>query len=146
MEHMLEETASVIALAAAGIFFMTGLLTGAWKYFAMMASPEVRAPHYVDIAHRASLMYSFAAILLAVFAALSPWPSVVNVAATIAPLAFFGIAILFYIKLGLENRTDSHLRDSDNKGADKGLMWALMICEIGGFAVLLAGFFWRILG
>lgn len=144
MEHLLDDAAFAVALAAAGVFFMAGLLTGAWKYSAMMASPKVQAPHYVDIAHRASLMYSFAALLLAVFASMSPWPTAVTVAATAAPLVFFAIAILFYVKLGLENRTDNHLRDSDNRGADRALMSALMLAEIGGFAVLLAGLFWRL--
>jgi len=32
METLLTNTASCLALSASGIFFMTGLLTGLWKY------------------------------------------------------------------------------------------------------------------
>ncbi len=78
---------------------MTGLLSGAWKYLSMMRSPKYRAPFYVDTAHRASLMYSFAAMALAVFAYYSVFPTWLNTAATIAPLLFFALSILIYIKL-----------------------------------------------
>ena len=58
-----------IALLSAGVLFMTGLLTGLWKYLAIARSPQARAPYYVDIAHRASLLYAFAALLMAAMAA-----------------------------------------------------------------------------
>jgi hypothetical protein len=35
MEELLNNTAPRIALIASGIFFMTGLLTGVWKYICM---------------------------------------------------------------------------------------------------------------
>src|SRR5690554_1398343 len=60
-------TTAEFTLLAAGIFFMNGLLTGVWKYVAMMRNEKARAPYYVDIAHRASLMYAFAAILIREF-------------------------------------------------------------------------------
>ena len=53
-----------LSLAASGIFLMTGLLSGILKYRRIMTSAEHRAPVYVDIAHRASLLYSFAALFL----------------------------------------------------------------------------------
>lgn len=144
MEALLTTTASAIALSLAGIFFMAGLLTGAWKYAHIHASPEAVAPYYVNIAHRAALLYSFAALLLAVFAFYSPFPSTLNVIAVILPLFFFGFAIVHYIRLGHKGETDNHFRDSENPSGDLTLMWALMIAEIGGFSVLLAGFFVRL--
>ena len=63
-------------------------------------SKEFKAPYYVDIAHRSALLHSFATMLVAVFASLSVFSARVNVIATIAPLLFFAIAILNYIKLG----------------------------------------------
>ena len=146
MENLLNQTAAVIAISSAGLFFLIGLLTGAWKYHCMTQNTEFKAPYYVDISHRAALLYAFAAILIAVFAALSAFPAWVNIMATIAPLLFFAIAILNYIKLGLQNKTSNQLRDSDNPAADKRIMTSLMTAEIGGFLVLLIGFFVRISG
>jgi hypothetical protein len=145
VNNLLEQTAPIIAIACAGLFFLVGLLTGAWKYSCMMNSEEFKAPYYVDIAHRAALLYSFAAILIAVFAYLSSFPSRVNVVATSAPLLFFAIAIANYIRLGIQNRTSNQLRDSTNPAGDRLIMGSLMVAEIGGFLVLLAGFFIRIL-
>jgi hypothetical protein len=144
MDAILDKTAPLIAISAAGIFFMVGLLAGAWKYFCMQSNERKEAPYYVNICHRAALMYAFAALLVATFAYFSIFPDMVNIIATIAPLLFFAIAIIFYAKLGLENDTDNHLRDSDMPGVDKALMTSLMIAEIGGFGVLLIGFFLRI--
>lgn len=146
MESILNQTAPLIAISSAGIFFLIGLLTGAWKYHCMTENAEFKAPYYVDIAHRAALLYSFAAILIAVFAACSAFSVWLTVTATIAPLLFFAIAILNYIKLGLQHKTNNQLRDSDNPAADKVIMTSLMAAEIGGFLVLLAGFFVKILG
>jgi hypothetical protein len=145
VEAILNETAPIIAIACAGIFFMVGLLTGAWKFSCMMKSKDFKAPYYVDIAHRAALLYSFAAILIAVFAYFSIFSNWVNILATIAPLLFFAIAIVNYIKLGVVNETTNQLRDSDNPSGDKIIMGSLMVAEIGGFFVLLVGFFIRIL-
>ena len=66
MTEIINQTAPIIAIACAGIFFMTALITGAWKYNCMMHSPEFKAPYYVDIAHRSALLYAFAALLIAV--------------------------------------------------------------------------------
>ncbi len=145
MEAILNETAPIIAISCAGIFFMVGLLTGAWKFSCMMKSKDFKAPYYVDIAHRAALLYSFAAILIAVFAYFSVFSRWVNVLATVAPLLFFAIAIVNYIKLGVVNATVNQLRDSENPAGDKIIMGSLMVAEIGGFFVLLVGFFIRIL-
>ncbi|OAI20532.1 hypothetical protein A1355_02920 [Methylomonas koyamae] len=62
----------------------------------MRQSPEAEAPHYVNVAYRAALMYAFSAQLLTVFAALSAFPDWVNTVAVIPPLLFFAIAIIHY--------------------------------------------------
>ena len=59
------ETAESLAIVSAGAFFLTGLITGVWKYKKIMASENGQAHPYEDICHRSSLMYAFAAILLA---------------------------------------------------------------------------------
>ncbi len=141
------EAASVqLSLAAAGLFFLTGLLTGVWKYAHMAASPQAQTPTYVDIAHRAALFYSFAALLIAAFAALSAWPETINFWAATAPLAFFALAIGAYVLHGLLGDTDNQFRRPHRVGpmplprhALLLFMVALSLAEIGGFLVLFAG-------
>jgi hypothetical protein len=144
MEELLAHTASRIALSCSGIFFMIGLLTGAWKYLCIRQNQKAESPHYVNIAHRAALLYAFAAQLLAVFAALSAFSDTVNTVATIFPLLFFGIAIAHYINLGLTTDSNNSIRDSTNRTKDYLILNILAVSEIGGFSVLLVGFFLRL--
>lgn len=150
---LINEPAVRLCVLAAGIFFLIGLLTGAWKYWHIARSAEARSPVYVDIAHRAALLYSFAALLLAVFAGLSRWSDTVNLVAAALPLAFFGLAIGGYVLHGVLEDTDNQFRKPHRLGAHAvpsslmtGFMWALMAAEIGGFLVLLVGAFPRIAG
>lgn len=138
--------ATRLCLVAAGVFFGTGLLTGAWKYAHMARSPQAVAPVYVDIAHRSSLLYSFAALLLAQFAALSAWDERTDLVAAALPLVFFAAAIGGYILHGLLRDTDNQFLKPYRIGtrplpapALHGFMALLMAGEIGGFAVLFAG-------
>ena len=80
----------LVATAACGVFFLTALLLGVWKWRAMLSASDHLAPHYVDTAHRAALLYSFACLVLIHFAELSPFAEPVNVAAVSFPLVFFG--------------------------------------------------------
>lgn len=135
-----------IALLGSGVFFLTGLLTGVWKYLAIMRSEKAEAPYYVNIAHRTSLLYAFAAQLLAVFAYLSVWSECTNFWATLLPLVFFGAAIFTYIVHGALRDTDNQLANPHRLGPMtlpgvliQGFMWALIVAEIGGFVVLFAG-------
>lgn len=142
----LAQPAVRLAVLAAGVFFSSGLLTGAWKYAHIARSPGAQAPVYVDIAHRSSLLYAFAALLLAQFAALSAFSPQVNWWATAVPLAFFAAAIAGYVIHGFLNDTDNQFRAPHKvgrmalpRGSLHGFVWLLMIGEIGGFAVLFAG-------
>lgn len=136
----------MLAIVAAGVFFLTGLLTGAWKYHHIHRSENAQAPAYVDIAHRSSLLYSFAALLVAVFAGLSAWDDALDFWATAAQLAFFALAIGGYIVHGFLQDTDNQLRRPHRvgntdlpKGSLETFMWLLMLAEIGGFLVLFTG-------
>jgi hypothetical protein len=140
-------TADQLCLLAAGLFFLSGLLTGLWKYRCMATSPEASAPVYVDIAHRASLMYSFAAILLREFVPYSPLGPTGTLWAVGAPLLFFALAIATYLLHGILRDTDNQLRQPHRLGQGTipgllihGFMVLLVMAEIGGFSVLLYGF------
>jgi len=140
-------TAETLCLLAAGLYFMTGLLTGLWKYRHIATSDTASAPVYVDIAHRSSLMYAFSALLLREFVPYSPLDAAGTVWAVGLPLLFFGLAIGTYVLHSLLRDTDNQLRHPHRLGRATipgvlihGFMWALVAGEIGGFAVLLFGF------
>ncbi|SEQ15945.1 hypothetical protein SAMN04488038_104135 [Solimonas aquatica] len=138
--------AADLALLSSGALLLVGMLTGRWKYRRMMASPTVQAPVYVDIAHRASLMYSFAALVLWALAQRSVFSNAVNLAAVAANLIFYVAAIAAYVLHGLLQDTDNQLRRPHRLGSGElspGLMRAFMAAltaaEIGGAGVLLLG-------
>lgn len=129
-----------LTLLAAGLIFLLALGLGVWKYRQMGTSPTHTAHPYVDIAHRSALMYAFATLLVAVFVELSAWPAAVNLTAAAVMVVFFLVAIGSYILHGAR-------RDTTNQFAHpvRGTgvtMAALIVGEMGGFAVLLTGFGW----
>ena len=132
---------------ACGIFFLTGLITGVWKYYHIHSSEEARAPVYVDIAHRSSLMYSFATLVLAKFVEFSPYSEAVTFWSAAAPIVFFALAISTYVIHGVLKDTDNQFKMPHKLGSYTLPNWmiitfmvALIIAEIGGFAVLFVGF------
>ena len=78
-----------LTLLAAGLIFLLALGLGVWKYRQMAVAENHLAHPYVDIAHRAALLYSFATLLIAVFVELSAWPTWVNLTAAMAVGGFF---------------------------------------------------------
>lgn len=127
-----------LTLLAAGLVFAWALALGVWKYHGIMTSPEHQAHIYVDIAHRAALMYSFAIAMTAVFVQLSAWPQWVDAAAAGVLIFFFVAAIASYCWHGARRDTDNQL--APPAPGVRGFMIALIVAEIGAFAVLLAGF------
>lgn len=132
--------ATAVTLLAAGLIFLLALTLGVWKYRQMVTSESHVAHPYVDIAHRASLLYASATLLTAVFVELSAWPGWVNLTAAMVLVFFFLAAIVSYIVHGVR-------RDTTNQFERPSLgmhisMVLLVAGEIGGFAVLLAGFGW----
>ena len=127
-----------ITLLAAGLIFLLALVLGVWKYRQIMAADDHRAHPYVDIAHRAALLYSFATLLLAVFVELSAWPAWVNLTAAAVVVLFFVAAILGYITHGARRDTVNQF-ENPSRGLEVTML-LLIAGEIGGFGVLLAGF------
>ena len=125
-------------LLAAGLIFIGALLLGVWKFRQMAAASDGLAHPYVDTAHRAPLLYSFATLLIATFVELSGWSTAVNLVAAFSVILFFIAAVSAYIWQGARQVTDNQFRNPF-----PGLhtfMWALIVVEIAGFSVLLAGF------
>lgn len=135
-QHLSNPT--LATLLAAGLIFLLALALGIWKYRQMATSPDHLAHPYVDIAHRSALLYSFATLLVAVFVELSAWPAWVNATAASIVVLFFVGAIFSYIIHGAKRDTTNQI--SQPGAAIHVAMTALIVAEMGGFAVLVAGF------
>lgn len=125
-------------LLAAGLMFLLALLLGVWKYRQITASPEARAHPYVDIAHRTALLYSFALLIVATFVELSGWGTAVNLVAAGAMTFYFFAAVVGYVLHGWRRDTDNQFRDP--VPGTHPFMVSLIVAEIGGWIVLIAGF------
>ena len=131
-------SAQTVCLLAAGLFLLAGLLSGVWKYWGILRSPEHRAPVYVDIAHRASLLYSFACLVMMKLVEYSPYSTTVQIAATTVPIFFFAVAVGSYVWHGALDDTENQF-EARNFVTTWG-MALLIIGEIGGVFVLVWGF------
>jgi hypothetical protein len=125
-------------LLAAAAMFLWALLLGVWKYKQMAESEEGLAHPYVDTAHRAALLYSFALLLVATFVELSGWSVLVNLLAAGALAFYFFAAVAGYAWHGWRRDTDNQFRDP--MPGLHAFMVALLVTEIGGWLVLVAGF------
>jgi hypothetical protein len=127
-----------VVLLAAAAMFLWALLLGVWKYRQILESEDAAAHPYVDIGHRAALLYSFALLLVATFVELSGWSSLANLLAAGAMTFCFFAAVAGYAWHGWRRDTDNQFR-SPAPGL-RAFMVALMVAEIGGWLVLIAGF------
>jgi hypothetical protein len=127
-----------ISLLASGVFLLTGMLTGVWKYTKIMKSPEHRAPVYVDIAHRASFFYAFASLIIAKLIEFSPFSEFWQIVIVAAPLLYFILTVIGYIKEGFLHRTENIF--AERNFVTTWFMYGLIIGEIGGFVLVLGGF------
>jgi hypothetical protein len=135
---MVLETAVAVSLFAAGAFLLCGLLTGCWKFIQTAQSEDGQAHPYVDIAHRASLLYSFASLVLAALVYFSPFSRGLQLFAVLSPLFFFTLAVATYIFHGFRQDTENQFRPL---GAATSIMMILLIVgEIAGVGILLWGF------
>lgn len=112
----------------------------------MTRSEKAATPRYVNVAHQASLMYSFAALLLGWFASYSLFPEWINTLSAAAALLFFALAIGSYILHGVLRDTSNQLRKPHKMGGwtlPPALMVIFMVllivAEVGGSAVLGVG-------
>jgi len=114
----------------------------------MAKSQDATSPTYVNIAHRSSLLYSFAALLLAEFSAHSVLPEWMNIAAAVAALAFFAFAITTYMLSTACSRTQTTNCAARTASASaffpawvtgSFMVLLLIVAEVGGTLVLGTG-------
>lgn len=127
-----------LTLAASGLFLLVGMIGGILKYHGIMTSPNHRAHPYIDVAHRASLLYSFAALVMAALLYFSPYSLPVQLVITGVPLFFFAAAIAQYFRLGLAGEATNQFRER-NFNTTWGMLF-LIIGELGGVGAIVWGF------
>lgn len=139
--------ASKFLLTSAGTFFFFGLLFGAWKYVGIARSAEAQAPTYVDIAHRAALLYSFACVLVAQISDASAWSNTVNLAAAVVLVLYFALAVFSYAVHGALRDTDNQLKHPHqlgkrtiSSGVMRAFLISLIVAEVGAFLVIFSGY------
>ena len=131
-----------ISLAAAGFYLLAGMIIGVIKYRKMMRSAEHRAPVYIDIAHRAAFLYSFAALVMAKLLEENAFVEITLIPATIIVLIFFSLTILGYLTTGLKDKTENLFRERNF--TTTWFIYALIAAEIGGFIIIFFGFLTKI--
>lgn len=127
-----------ISLLFSGLFLLNGMLTGIWKYAKMMSSETHQAPVYVDIAHRTSFFYSFACLVIARLIEFSPFSETQQVLIVAAPLLYFALTVVGYMKEGFLNRTENLF--SERNFITTWFMYSLIAAEVGGLLLILYGF------
>jgi hypothetical protein len=103
-----------------------------------MTSPNHRAPVYVDIAHRSSLLYSFAALVIARLLEYSPLSQTLQLWAACVPLLLFALTIAGYISHGLKDDTNNIF--SERNFTTTWFMYLLILGEVGGVGLIFGGF------
>lgn len=127
-----------IPVLFSAIFLLAGMLSGVWKYRKIMTSVEHRAPAYVDIAHRASLLYAFACLVIAKLIEFSPFGETIQVVVVSLPIIYFALTVTGYVREGIVDRTDNMF--SERNFITTWFMFGLIAGEIGSMVVLLGGF------
>ena len=138
--------AQKVALISSAIFLNIGLISGIWKYLAMAKSDQGKAPEYVDILHRATLLYSFACLVLFVLAGQSVFSAKLNLWAVIAAISFFYLANIPYLIHAILRDTDNQFQKPYKIGTwaipkimFHGFMVLLITAELGGALILTIG-------
>ncbi|CAM9301180.1 hypothetical protein [Acinetobacter bereziniae] len=137
-----------LALIFSGVYLWVGMLTGVWKYVQISRSELARAHYYVDIAHRSSLLYAPASLILAVMAYCSSFQEIINLLCVIVNLVFFSFSIASYVLHGWLKDTTNQFKQPHQLGAVhlpkillRLAMILLVIGEIFATGILLLGMF-----
>ncbi|ENX01803.1 hypothetical protein MMO39_01220 [Acinetobacter modestus] len=139
-------SATKLAIIFSGIFLWVGMLTGVWKYYQIRNTELARAHYYVDIAHRSSLLYAAASLILAALSYFTSLSDSLSLFCVVANLFFFSMSILVYIIHGMLKDTTNQFKQPHKLGQWSIPRWCmtflmlnLIIVELGATAVLLLG-------
>ncbi|MBL8151861.1 MAG: hypothetical protein JNN15_18210 [Blastocatellia bacterium] len=126
-----------ITLFASGIYLLLGMVIGIVKYQKMLNSPEHQAPFYIDTAHRASFLYSFAMLVVAKLLEYSPYSLNLQLTVVSVLLLFVTLTIVGYVIHGFI-KTENMF--SKRNFTTTWFMYLLIIGEIGSLGLIVFGF------
>jgi hypothetical protein len=127
-----------ISLLSSGLFLLAGMLIGILKYQRMMNRETHTAPIYVDFAHRAAFLYSFAMLVIARLLEYSPYSLRVQLGAMGLVLVFLVLTVFGYLAHGLMEDTDNLFRE--RTFTTTWYMYMLIAGEVVGLSVIIWGF------
>ncbi len=123
------------ALYFATFYFVVALLTGVWKWRAMLASPDGQAHTYIDIGHHAALHYGPFILLAGILASLWPFSALMPGWVLIYIMGWTMVLSLSrYISLGLKGATSNQLYQASNS-AKFGLLFFFFGSVLPGVAI-----------
>ena len=127
-----------ISILFAGLYLLVGMLTGVWKYAAIMKSENHKSSMYIDIAHRNALLFSFACLVIAKLMEFSPFSPVIQLVITLIPLFYFSLTTINQIKEGFSGRTETIFKERNF--STTWFMYGLIAGEIGSISLMVIGF------
>ena len=135
-----------LAIVFSGIFLWIGMFTGVWKYWQIRRSELHRAHYYVDIAHRSSLLYAAASLILAVLSYFTVLSENIALWCVLANVLFFSFSILVYIIHGYLQDTTNQFKTPHRLGRFNLPAWLMSlmmvtfsIAELFATAILVMG-------
>lgn len=120
-----------LAIVFSGIFLWIGMLTGVWKYWQIRRSELSRAHYYVDIAHRSSLLYAAASLILAVLSYFTVLNENITLWCVFANILFFSFSILVYIIHGYLQDTTNQFKRPHKLGRFSLPSWMMTLMMVG---------------
>jgi hypothetical protein len=127
-----------ILLLFAGLFLLSGMVTGIWKYKKLLSSPEQNTPVYIDITYHSSFFYSFACLVIAKLIEYSPFSPGVRFVLAAMPLVYFSATIIVYGAEGFLSHSESPA--SERGFVTRWFMNGLAAAQILSLILILYGF------
>jgi hypothetical protein len=123
------------ALYFAAVYFAAALITGVWKWRAMLGDAEGKAHAYIDIAHHAALHYGPFILLAGALAAFWPFGEMLPGWVLVEIMGWTMVTSLSrYISLGLRGATTNQLK-RPSWFAQIGLLFFFLGACIPGLAI-----------
>jgi hypothetical protein len=127
-----------ISVLFAGLYLLIGMLTGVWKYAAIMKSENHKSSMYIDIAHRNALLFSFACLVIAKLMESSPFSLTMQIVITAIPLFYFSLTTINQIKQGFLGRTETIFKERNF--STTWFTYGLIIGEISSILLMIIGY------
>jgi len=124
-----------VALFFSIFYFLAALLTGVWKWRAMLSSKDGKAHDYVDIAHHAALHYGPFILLAGALASFWPFADVFSAWILVEVMGWTMVLSLSrYIMLGIKGGVSNQLH-KPTSSAKIGLIFFFFGSVLPGIAI-----------